>query len=250
MNTNSKYYSLMFKRVSSAEALSRAKNIFVQAGFKKLSIKQKIYEKELARYKREKSENQKRTMEFNSRQWASCGEKLLAQYYLTKSQIQLEKTERKLAQTKMRLDNESNRLEYLCQTQDAQEKIALIAASIIRKNLKIAQEYETTIKLMNALRMKMQAAKKRFNAFDDGYRSLKPNRVYRVIPSQSNSGKTSALKENELTAIIADALLGEPYAIQLVARFDSNALEMEKDWEMMSEFDKDEFIRKKIIREL
>ena len=27
-------------------------------------------------------------------------------------------------------------------------------------------------------------------------------------------------------------------------------LEMEKDWELMSEFDKDEFIRKKIIREL
>ena len=29
-----------------------------------------------------------------------------------------------------------------------------------------------------------------------------------------------------------------------------HALEMEKDWEMMSEFDKDEIIRKKIIREL
>ena len=96
----------------------------------------------------------------------------------------------------------------------------------------------------------MQAAKKRFKAFDAGYRSLKPNRVYRVIPSESDSGKTSALKENELTAIIADALLGEPYAIQLVARLDGNNLEMEKDWEMMTEFDKDELIRKKIIREL
>ena len=37
---------------------------------------------------------------------------------------------------------------------------------------------------------------------------------------------------------------------QLVARFDGNNLEMEKDWEMMSECDKDEIIRKKIIREL
>ena len=51
-------------------------------------------------------------------------------------------------------------------------------------------------------------------------------------------------------AIIADALLGEPYAVQLVARFGDNNLEMEKDWEMMSEFDKDEIIRKKIVREL
>ena len=130
------------------------------------------------------------------------------------------------------------------------EKIALIAASILRKNLKIAQEYETTIKLLKDLRVKMQAAKKRLKALDDGYWRLKKNFVYRVIPSQSDSGKTSALKENELTAIIADALLDEPYAVQLVAYSDGNNLEMEKDWELMSEFDKDEIIRKKIIREL
>ena len=246
----SKYYALMFKRVSSAEALSRAKNIFVHGGFKKLSIEQKVYEKELSRYKRKKSEIQKRTMNFNRRQWSSCGEKLQAQYYLTKSQIQLEETEQKLAQTKIQLDNESIRLESLCQTQEAQEKIALIAASIIRKNLKIAQEYETTIKLMNALREKMQTAKKRFKALDDGYWRLKKNFVYRVISSESNSRKTSTPSKNELLAIIADALLGEPYAVQLVARLDSNALEMEKDWELMSELDKDELIRKKIIREL
>ncbi len=40
----------------------------------------------------------------------------------------------------------------------------------------------------------------------------------------------------------------KPEAAQLVARFDDHALE--KDWELMSEFDKDELINKKIIREL
>lgn len=58
------------------------------------------------------------------------------------------------------------------------------------------------------------------------------------------------MKENELVAIIADALLGEQYAVQLVARSSGNNLEMEKDWEMMSELDKDELINKKIVREL
>ena len=246
----SKYYALMFKRVSSAEALSRAKNIFVHGDFKKLCIEQKVYEKELAKYEREKSENQKRAMDFNTRQWASCGEKFQAQYYLTKAKIQLEETKRKLAQTKIRLETESTRLETLCHSDDAQEKIALIAASILRKNLKIAQEYETAIKLMKVLRDTMQATKKRFNALDDGYWWLKKDFVYRVIPSKSDSGKTSTPSKNELIAIIADALLGEPYAVQLVARFDGNFLEMEKDWELMSEFDKDELIRKKIIREL
>ena len=53
-----------------------------------------------------------------------------------------------------------------------------------------------------------------------------------------------------LEVIIADAILIEPQAVQLVARSTGNNLEMEKDWEMMSEFDKDELIRQKIIREL
>ena len=79
---------------------------------------------------------------------------------------------------------------------------------------------------------------------------MKQNRVYRVIQPESNSTKTSALKENELVAIIADALLNEPYAVQLVAFSSGNNLEMEKDWEMMSELDKDELINKKIVREL
>jgi len=58
------------------------------------------------------------------------------------------------------------------------------------------------------------------------------------------------LTKNQAASLIADAILMEPQAVQLVARFDGNNLEMEKDWELMSEFDKDEFIRKKIIREL
>ena len=82
------------------------------------------------------------------------------------------------------------------------------------------------------------------------HRRLKQNRVYRVIQPESNSTKTSELKENELVAIIADALLGEQYALPLVVRLDGNFLEMEKDWEMMSELDKDELINKKIVREL
>ena len=53
-----------------------------------------------------------------------------------------------------------------------------------------------------------------------------------------------------LEVIIADAILIEPQAVQLVARSTGNNLEMEKDWEWMSEFDKDELIRQKIIHEL
>lgn len=116
--------------------------------------------------------------------------------------------------------------------------------------MKIVLEYEEAKKRVGDLYEKLQEAKKRFNAFDEGYRSLKQNRLYRVIPSESDSRKTSTPSKNELAAIIADALLGEPYAVQLVALSSCNNLEMEKDWEMMTEFDKDEIINRKMVREL
>ena len=55
---------------------------------------------------------------------------------------------RKLAETKNQLDSELTRLEKLCQTEEAQEKIAFIAAGILFKNLKIEQEYETAKSLL------------------------------------------------------------------------------------------------------
>lgn len=167
-----------------------------------------------------------------------------------RKKIHLENTERKLSATKIQLDTELARLENLCQTEEAQEKIALLAANTLFKNLKIAQEYETAKKLVADLSEKLQVAEKRFHALNDNYSSMKKNHLYRVMQPVNHSAKTTPLKENELVTIIADALMDEPYAVQLVARFDDHALEMEKDWEMMSELDKDELINKKMIREL
>lgn len=162
----------------------------------------------------------------------------------------METIRKKLAQTKSHLDSEFLRLKALCQNDDAQDKIALTAASILRKNLKTAQEYEETKKLLGVLSNKIQDTEKRFKTFDSGYLRLKKSYVYRVIPSVTNSAKTSTSSKNELVQIIADALLAESYALPLVVRLDGNNLEMEKDWELMSELDKDELIQKQIVREL
>ena len=66
---------------------------------------------------------------------------------------------------------------------------------------------------------------------------------YKVVSSNISSNNKAAF-------IIADAILQEPHAVQLVARSVSNNLEMEKDWELMSELDKDELLDKEIVREL
>ena len=116
--------------------------------------------------------------------------------------------------------------------------------------MKVAHEYEESKKRVSDLWQKPQETKKRFQTLDNGYSRLKKNREYRVIRSASDSAKTSTLQEDELVKIIADALLGEKYAVALVARSTGNNLEMEKDWELMSGLDKDAFIQKRMVREL
>ena len=66
---------------------------------------------------------------------------------------------------------------------------------------------------------------------------------YRVTVSDT-------LTNNQAASLIADAILMEPQVVQLVVRSTSNNLEMEKDWELMSELDKDELLDKKIVRDL
>ena len=242
--------SLMFRVISPRQALDIAKNIFLHGDLKKFHAEQDSYKETSAQYERDLSETRKREIFFNNTNWTNRGVKLQEQYYITKENFRLEITRKKLAQTKSHLDSESLRLKTLCQNDDAQDKIALIAAAILRKDLKTAQEYEKTKKLLGNLLEKMQEAEKRFKAFDNGYSRLKKNYVYRVIQSETNPTKISTSNKNELVAIIADALLAESYALPLVARLDGKFLEMEKDWELMSELDKDELIQKQIVREL
>ena len=73
-------------------------------------------------------------------------------------------------------------------------------------------------------------------------KSERHSTFYKVSESKY-SDKTAA-------ALIADAILREPQAVQLVARSSGNNLEMEKDWELMSDLDKDELLHKKIFRDL
>ena len=89
----------------------------------------------------------------------------------------------------------------------------------------------------------MNHAQEQLKALEERVACDKVNTRYRVTCSDM-------LTKNQAASLIADAILFDPEAVQLVARSDGNNLEMEKDWEMMREFDKDELIRKKIIREL
>ena len=89
----------------------------------------------------------------------------------------------------------------------------------------------------------MNHSKDQMKALENRIARDKVNTRYRVTVSDT-------LTNNQAASLIADAILFDPQAVQLVARFNGNNLEMEKDWEMMSELDKDALLDKKIVREL
>ena len=89
----------------------------------------------------------------------------------------------------------------------------------------------------------MNHTKDQMNALKNRIALDKVNTRYRVTVSDT-------LTNGQAASLIANAILFAPQAVRLVARSNGNNLEIEKDWEMMSEFDKDEIIRQKIIREL
>ena len=153
----------------------------------------------------------------------------------------MEKT--RLDQIKLALQNKKSELEKQCQEHESARKIETIAAGILRKNYRFVRQLEEIETRAKELIPRMNHAKEQINALKERISCDKVNTRYRVTCSDTLSNIKAA-------SLIADAILFEPEAVQLVARSNGNNLEMEKDWELMSELDKDEFIRKKIIREL
>ena len=182
---------------------------------------------------------------FLSRDWSADNRAAFLQekYLLTKQKTLLEVEKVRLANLKLFLEQKQNELESLCQKLDSVKKIEMIAASILRKNYKFVRQLEEIETRIKNLSQRKTHAKKQLDALKIQFAIDKPNTLYKVNSSVNSSNVS-------LAAIIADAILMEPQAAQLVARFSDNNLETEKDWEMMTEFDKDEIIRKKIIREL
>ena len=213
-------FHLQRQLISPQRAIFMAKNIFVRGDYKRLREDIRRYKKEEQRLASKLLAYAKEEKEFQMRDWSVFPRStfLQAQYYLTKQRTLLEIEKNHLDQIKFSLQKKEDESEALCRQFEAKKKIKEI---ILR---------------LNHSQDQMKALENRI-ACD------KVNTRYRVTGSDT-------LSNNNAASLIADAILFEPQAVQLVALLDGNFLEMEKDWEMMSEFDKDELIRRKIIREL
>ena len=244
-NTFADKFAIRRQIISPERAISMAKNIFVHGDFKRLRESIRRYKKDEQRLAQKFRSYTQEEQKFKMQDWSVFPRStfLQAQYYLTKQRTLLELEKARLDQIKLSLQNKQNELETLCQPHEAKHKIEEIAAGILRKNFRFVRQLEQIEAREKELISRINHTKEQMKALEELIACDKSNTRYRVTCSDT-------LPKSSAASIIADAILFDPQAVQLVARFGGNNLEMEKDWEMMSEFDKDEIIRKKIIREL
>ena len=238
-------FHLQRQIISPQRAIFMAKNIFVHGDFKRLREKIRRYKKEEQKLAPKLLAYAKEEKEFQKRDWSVFPRSTFLQgkYYLTKQRTILELEKTHLDQIKLVLQNKQSELEKQCQEHEAVRKIETIAAGILRKNYKFVRQLEEIETRAKKLIPRMNHANEQMKALKERVACDKVNTRYRVTVSDT-------LPKIKAASLIADAILMEPEAVQLVARSNGNNLEMEKDWEMMSEFDKDEIIRQKIICEL
>ena len=152
----------------------------------------------------------------------------------------LEKT--RLDDFKISLEKEKTELEEICNSPESVRQIQLIAASILRKNHKFVEKVSETTKKIQDISSRLKRTKTQMDVMEIQLKSERRTTFYQVLEPKYSDKKAAAL--------IANAFLGDSQAAQLVARSSSNNLEMEKDWELMSELDKDELLHKQIFRDL
>lgn len=109
---------------------------------------------------------------FDNTNCKNPAEKFQQSYYLMKTKIELEQRQKNLNDWKTKLDDESNCLDNLCASEDAKQKIAIIAASILRKNLPVAQNLEREQNQLATIKHNLKLTKTRLN-FVPNYSSKK-----------------------------------------------------------------------------
>ena len=238
-------FHLQRQIISPERALAMAKNIFVHGDFKRLREKIQRHKKEEQRLALRFRDYDREEQKFQSQDWTVFPHStfLQAQYYLTKQRTWLELEKARLDQIKLPLQNKQAELETLCRKPDAIKKIEEIATGILRKNLKFVRQLEEVESRFKQVIQRLNHTEEQLKALKDRIARDKVGTRYRVTVSDT-------LQNNTAASIIADAILSDPKVVQLVARSSGNNLEMEKDWELMSELDKDELLDKKIVREL
>ena len=109
-----------------------------------------------------------------------------------------------------------------------------------KRNQELADRLHQTQKRLNAVKHWLSRENTRTR-----YRLVMP----KTIPHGATRENDTALVKSAAT-VIADAMLGDPDAVQLVARSNGNGLETEKTWTLMTKLDREALRRKALLRDI
>ena len=236
---------LQQKVISPQRALAMAQNIFVRGDYKRLREDIRRYKKDSLRLAQNLLSFSQQEKIFRSTDWTLFPRAtfLQQQYYLTKQCTLLGVEKPRLDHLNLSLQGKQAELDARCREPEAQRQIEVIAAGILRKNFQHVRRLEEVDARAKKLVQRMNHTHEQMLILKERLSRDKSSTRYKVVSSNISSNGNAA-------SIIADAILHEPHAVQLVAHSSGNSLEMEKDWELMSELDKDELLDKEIVREL
>ena len=237
-------YIYRHKIISPLRAVSIAKNIFVKGNLKKFRLSLRQYKKDAEKFSQHIDSFNQREKFFQHTKWTTDNQAdfLQEKYSLAKEKVKLEIERKHLDDFKFALENQKNELDEICNQSESVRQIQLIAAAILHKNRKFVDKLDETNKKIQGISERLKHTKLQIDVVELQLKSERRTSFYKVFESKY-SDKTAA-------DLIADAMLQEPQAAQLVARSTGNNLEMEKTWELMSDLDKDELLHKKIFRDL
>ena len=237
-------YSYKHKIISPLRAVSMAKNIFVNGDLKNFRLSLRQYKKDEEKFSRCINSFHQREKIFQNTKWATSNQATFLQekYSLIKEKTLLDAEKIRLDNLKLSLEKQKSALESALKNPDALKQIQLISVGILRKNHKFVEKVAEVDKKLQTISERLKHTKAQIDVVEMQLKMKRHTSYYKVFKPKY-SDKSAA-------TLIADAILREPQAAQLVARSTGNNLEMEKDWELMSDIDKDDFLHKKIFREL
>lgn len=246
---------LSTKVISMDRALYMAKDIYSKGAFKKIRKAYRDLEKKETYLEKDKASFFIKKEAFNKISiptfWSNRTKKL--KYNEQKNEINiLEKSiidrENELSFQRKSLDNESDLINSKYNTLNAKTKIGQIALGIYEKNQPIRDKFNnlknvTNIDLKNLkhMQIQMKGVKKQISVDKNGNQ-------YKIASPGGSSSKSNRLQIAHSPSIIADAIIGDEKVTPLVMRSNPKDDEMDKNWQMMTDFEKEEELTKGIYK--
>ena len=159
-------FDLQRRIISNTRAIAMAQNIFVHGDLKKFRASLRQFKKDAEKFaKNLESYNQQEKI-FKSKKWKSENQATFLQekYALTKRKTLLDIEKTRLDNVKVNLDKQKSDFESIFKNPDAIKQIQIIAAGILRKNLKFVHKTEEIETRLKQLSERIEHTKKQVDA--------------------------------------------------------------------------------------